>query len=238
MTPLGPHHTTPEVMWAKYAGHVRGGIFRRYFKSFPVVPRLQHILEQFSVGLLVGIVGLGLAARRRPVVVGALVLVVVGNVAYFFRYDVPDLDGFLLPSMAVLAIGVALLADALGPKLQWGVAVIPVALVIVNYADVDRSGDRSARAYGEAACASVPPGAILAMTSRPDEWHRYTVLFYMHETGKGCQDVEFWGFASRPALAHALDRGREVFALVPDPRFADEFDVAQSGHTYRVRRRD
>lgn len=245
MTPLGPHHTTREQMWTLYGFQVRGGIFRTYFRDFDLVPRLLAManlvrLDLGIVGAIAGMLGLVAAARRQPVVTAALALAIAGNVGFFFRYDVPDLAGFLLPSIACLAIGIALLADVLRRRVHrfapWAFAALPVVLVATGFTTVDRSDDRSAREYGEAACASIPDGAIVAMTSRPDEWRRYTVLLYMHETGAGCRDVEFWGSAKRPALSVALARGRDAFALVPDPRFADTFDVVPEGAAFRLER--
>jgi hypothetical protein len=244
MTPLGPHHTTDAQMWTKFSDQVRGGIFRRYFKDFELAPRLLDIAgivrDNFGApGMLAGVAGLVVAARRQPVMVAALVAVIAGNVGWFFDYDVPDLDGFLLPSMTALALGLALLADALRRRVHrhapWILAVLPLSLAALGWAKVDRSGDRTAREYGEAACASLPDTAILAMTSRPDEWRRYTVLLYMHETGAGCPEVEFWGSAKRPAIAAALARGRDVFAFVPDPRFANRFEIVPEGAVFRVR---
>ena len=247
MTPLGPHHTTREQMWTLYAFQARGGIFRTYFHDFELGPRLLAIAgivrgDLGSAGTLAGVLGLVVSARRQPVVVTALVLVIAGNVGWFFDYDVPDLEGFLLPTIAALTLGIALLADTLRRRVHrfvpWAFGVLPLVLAVTGFAVVDRSDDRSAREYGEAACASIPDGAIVAMTSRPDEWRRYTVLLYMHETRAGCRDVEFWGSAKRPAIAVALARGRDVFAFVPDPRFADTFDVVAEGAAFRVVRRD
>jgi hypothetical protein len=244
MTPLGPHHTTREQMWTLYSFQVRGGIFRLYFKDFELQPRLLEIAgivraELGLPGVLAGVAGLVAGARRQPVFVAALVLVVAGNVGWFFDYDVPDLEGFLLPSIAALALGIALLGDTLRRRVHrfapWAFVALPIAFAWQGYAKVDRSRDRSAREYGEAACASLPDAAILAMTSRPDEWRRYTVLLYMHETGAGCRTIEFWGSAQRPAIAAALARGREVFAFVEKPRFADTFEIVPEGAVYRVR---
>jgi hypothetical protein len=245
MTPLGPHHTTREQMWKLYEFQAQGGIFRTYFKAFHFGSRSLHIAnimraELTLPGTLAAIAGLVLAARRQPVVVAALVLVIVGNVGWFFTYDVPDLEGFLLPSVAALALGLAFFGDALRrlhPRAAWGLAAFPLALAWLGFAEVDLSEDRSAREYGEAACASIPDGAILVMTSRPDEWRNYTVLLYMHETGAACRNVEFWGSAKRPAIGRALAGGRDVFAFVPDPRFADVFDIVPEGAAFRVVRR-
>jgi len=246
VTPLGPYEDSFARLWARFIADVQGGVFQRYFKPMPVTYRLQQIggIARDNVGvegLLAAVVGLAWAVRRWPWVAAALALGAVGNVAFFFRYDVPDLDVFLLPALVSLmllsGIGVEA-AFRFRKTLGWAVAAMLLILVggraARNYDTVDRSTDRSAREYGESVCAVLPADAILAMTSRPDEWRLYSVVFYMHESGEGCTDVEFWGIANVDMIDGALKEGRRVYAFVPAPRFGWAFSVRSEGPLYRV----
>jgi hypothetical protein len=249
VAPLGPRPTTEERMWDTFRHNVRGGIFRGYFKDFEWIPRLTTIGRIFIdnltvIGAALGTGGL-IACARRTAVRLALVALIVGNIGWFFRYDVPDLDVFLLPSLAAVTLGIAFSASRLRSFVleRWrpaatafslALAALPLSIAISTYPTVDASKDRSALKYAVAACADLPQDAIVAMTSRPDEWRRYTVLFYMHETGQECTDVEFWGSAKVRMINEALARGRRVFSFVPNPRFGKAFRIEKHGKVYEI----
>lgn len=250
VTPLGPVPNTPTRIWRRFLADLQGGVFRAYFGPISVTDRLAQmgriVIENIGpLGVaLVGVGTLWTAVRARFVGL-ALALGLVGNVGFFFGYHVPDLDVFLLPSF----VSVALLAGyGVEAATRWrreaGVVVAALALIALGvagtrtYARVDLSQDRSARAYGEAACAVLPPGAIVAMTSRPDEWRLSSVLFYMHEAQEGCEGVEFWGAASPQMVLGALRQDREVYAYVSDPRFGGGLTIEPLGPMFRVRAED
>jgi hypothetical protein len=250
VTPLRPTPTSPARMWEAFTANVRGGIFQGYFRDFPTGERLHRIAvaaatSLTAVGAVAGVVGL--AAWPARIIVIGLVAIVLGNVGWFYRYDVPDLEVFLLPSVVVLCLGVAFAlhrieraaAGRFGPRARFVPAVglgIPIALAVTAYPAVDKSEARDAADYGRAACDALPPEAILAMTSRPDEWRRYTVVFYMHETGLGCESTELWGFTERPQIDRALDQGRRVFTFVSDPRFAAPYTLRPHGPLWEIHR--
>ncbi len=250
VTPLGPYPDSFNRMWIRFVDDLSGGVFRSYFKPMPLAVRLQRVghiavSNLGYAGLLVASVGGMAALRQRRAVAVALGLGVLGNVAFFFRYDVPDLDVFLLPSLVSLALGVGLGIDAIGvaagPWVRRATVLVLVLAATWNTASqwdrIDLSDDRSAREFGERACATLPPGAVLAMTSMPSEWKPYSVLLYMHEAQLGCRDTEFWGLATIGMINDALMRSRPVYAYVPAPRFSNVFDVEPEGSLFRVRRR-
>ncbi|MEM6294948.1 MAG: DUF2723 domain-containing protein [Myxococcota bacterium] len=247
VTPLGPYPNTSERMWRRFTADVTGGVFRKYFKPMPADVRATRIAGIFvdnlgALPLALAVCGLGWTWVRRRGLLVALVLGAVGNVAFFFRYDVPDLDVFLLPAMVSVILLCAAGVEALH-RTRRALGLVAVAAVIgasswtagQTYALVDRSNDRSARAFGEAACARLEPHAVLAMTSMPSEWHPYSVLLYMHESGEGCQGAEFWGLANPDMIRQALAAGRPVYAYVQRPRFAGHFTLEPDGPLYRVR---
>lgn len=246
VAPLGPWEDTFHRIWARTLTDVQGGVFKRYFKPMPLGARLAEIGGIFAsnlgaTGLLSAAVGLGWASWRHRMLALILVLGAVGNVAFFYRYDVPDLDVFLLPALVSLALlaGYGVEAAArLKPVAGWIVASGLLCVVLGQawraWDGLDRSEDRSARAYGEAACAALPEGAVLVMTSRPDEWRLYSVLLYMHEAKEGCAGIEFWGRTSVAMVEHALENDRPVYSFVVNPRFGWAFEIAPEGPVFRI----
>ncbi len=246
VTPLGPYEDTFGRIWGRFIADVQGGVFRRYFTSMPILGRSTWISGIFGrnlgwAGLVAAGVGLGWALMRVRGPALAFAFGAVGNLVFFFRYDVPDLDVFLLPCMVSMAVFAGWGVDAawgVRRAVGWAAAVllggITLATAARNFGELDRSEDRSAREYGDQVCALLPAGSVLTMTSRPDEWRLYSVVLYMHESGEGCPDVEFWGMATVEMIQDALDEGREVFAFVPAPRFGWAFSVELEGPLYRV----
>lgn len=248
VAPLGPWNDTFHRIWARSIANVQGGVFKRYFKPMPLGPRLAEIGTIFAsnlgpLALLGAAVGLAWIARHQRMLAASLVLGALGNVAFFYRYDVPDLDVFLLPALASLALLVGWGVEAVArrwPVAGWLLAAGLLSVALVggwgDYDSLDRSQDRSARSYGEAACTVLPEGAVLVMTSRPDEWRLYSVVLYMHEAKEGCGEVEFWGRTSVQMVERALADGREVYSFVQDPRFGWPFSIQPAGPMFRITR--
>lgn len=252
IAPLGIGPQPPELMWSRGVQYLQGGIFRRYFHAFPVLPRIWVIVRIYGMNLTwlgvgLGLLGIWLGWARHRLVVIALTGGVLGNIAWFFNYDVPDLDVFLLPGLALYLLLIAISIDALQrrardrwPSYEKWVSIvasaIPLWLLVVEYPVVDLSDDRSAEEYGREACAAVEPGGIMAMTSQPKEWRRYTVMLYLHETRQACNDVEFWGSARPKWIAKAIKAGRPVYTFIDTPRFARYFDLVPKAPLFEVRR--
>lgn len=248
VAPLGPYEDTFHRIWARSISNVQGGVFKRYFKPMPLGPRLTEIGAIFTsnlgpTALLSAAVGLAWIARHQRMIAASLVLGALGNVAFFYRYDVPDLDVFLLPAIVSLALLAGCGVEAVVRRKPVAGGLVAAGLVCIAmvqgwgvYDRLDRSQDRSARAYGEAACAVLPQGAVLVMTSRPDEWRLYSVVLYMHEAQEGCAGVEFWGRTSVEMVEHALADGRRVYSFVEDPRFGWPFSIQPAGPMFRITR--
>lgn len=246
VAPLGPWEDTFHRIWARTLADVQGGVFKRYFKPMPLGVRLTELGTIFTsnlgpAGLLSAAVGLAWVARHQRMLGAGLVLGAVGNVAFFYRYDVPDLDVFLLPAVVSLALLGGCGVEAVARRKPVAGALVAAGLVCValaqgwgNYKSLDRSQDRSARAYGDAVCATLPEGAVLVMTSRPDEWRLYSVVLYMHEAQEGCAGVEFWGRTSVLMVERALANEREVYSFVEDPRFGWPFSIQPAGPMFRI----
>lgn len=246
VAPLGPWEDSFHRIWARSVADVQGGVFKRYFKPMPPGVRLAEIGAIFTsnlgpVSLLAAVVGLGWSARHQRVLGASVVLGAIGNVAFFYRYDVPDLDVFLLPAIVSLSLLCGCGVEAvvrrqrrIGGLLAAGLVGVALVQGWGNYQRLDRSQDRSARAYGEAVCATLPEGAVLVMTSRPDEWRLYSVVLYMHEAQEGCAEVEFWGRTSVQMVERALANDRAVYSFVEDPRFGWPFSINAAGPMFRI----
>ena len=253
ITPLGTGGHLPEVMWTRGMDYLSGGVFRGYFHRFPLWPRFVTIWDVYAtnltpVGVALGIAGLVVLARRSWIVAAALAAGIIGNAVWFFNYDVPDLDVFLLPGMASLIIaaaaGLEFIAERIDAKRDgWGARVVALALLmpashlVLHWTAMDLSDDYAAADYGERFCKVIPDDAVLAMTSQPAEWQRYTVALYMHETRRGCGSVIFWGFARPWRIKKAFMNGHRVFTFTDKPRFAPSFKIEPRGPAFEVLRR-
>src|SRR6185369_1127416 len=72
------------------------------------------VRHQLGAGpLLLALVGLAYLARRVPTSAAAITLCITGNLAFFARYRVDDLEVFLLPSLALGCICAGLGVHAL-----------------------------------------------------------------------------------------------------------------------------
>lgn len=252
VAPLGIGPQPKELMWSRGIQYLQGGIFRGYFHNFPTLPRIWVIARIYGMNLTwlgvgLGLAGIWLGRNRHRLAVVALTGGFIGNIVWFFRYDVPDLDVFLLPGLSLYLLLIAIALDELGhvvaarwPGQEKWVPIIagamPLWLLVVEYRVVDLSEDRTAEAYGMEACAALEPRAIMAMTSQPKEWRHYTVMLYLHETGRACRDVEFWGSARPKWIAKAIRQNRPVYAFIDTPRFAPYFDLEPTGPLFRLRR--
>lgn len=127
--------------------------------------------QQFGIaGVAIAVLGLFAVLRRSAALAIALLLAYAVTFAFAFIYNVGDTHVFLLPSHQIVAIlagagaGALLGAAARLPRASYKIATIALfALPAWRIADtwpaVDRSNDRRAEQYAEAALAGVAPAA-------------------------------------------------------------------------------
>jgi tetratricopeptide (TPR) repeat protein len=146
--------------WEGFISHITAARYSWRLKTFDLTSRIGDFLKFFRLiesefGLpLVGLAGLGIIAalRRLPRAAGAVALVVLSG-THFAAYNIPDIEGHILPSL----FGVGLLA---------GIGVERVAVAAC----------RRSRRIGTLITAAVfilPAVNILTLSPRHDQWLAY-----------------------------------------------------------------
>ncbi|MEM6291452.1 MAG: DUF2723 domain-containing protein [Myxococcota bacterium] len=236
--------------WTVFRKNSTGGAFKRKFlQDYDLQERWEFVGDIFVdnlqvAGLVLAVGGLGWLLWRRPKMGIGVVLAAAGNLWWFFNYNVPDLDVFFLPCLAVLCVGVGLSADALATPLQrlrpalghvgWALLLLPAFLVQRNYEEVDLSDDREAAAYGEAVCDAVPNDARVVLYSSPTEWRYYSVFIYMQATAERCAGAGIWKKPNLDSVDRALRRGDTVFTFRALRRLKTRFRVVPVGPLWRL----
>jgi hypothetical protein len=260
--PLNPARDYWHVDLASWAGFywmVSGGGFRHLFFAVPlsgVSAALRHVAHFlwsnfFGVGALIGTVGLIAGLRRQPAIHAALLVMLLGHLAFFLRYGAGDTDSMSAPVLLLWAIWVGVGAAALG---QWldrrllgtggtlGVCValasLTATLFVVNRPWVDLSQDHSARDHGEALLAALEPQAVFV-----GAWSDLRIVEYLQYVDGRRRDVQlvdafFAGTEERrDRIAAALAAGAPVYVStcrdLPDARLiCDRVDACDC---YRLR---
>lgn len=246
--------------WENFIWFVSGGNYKNWFWN--EVPWLQRMGEIFGlfydellpVGLALAVLGLYRLLRQRPVYALALVLMIGGNIAFFFRYGVHDVEVFFIPSLALLCCALGLGVDTLlgalpcvmpegtrSKLIQRGLAVAlalyPVSLMAANYTKVDLSGYTAARDYAEKMCEQLPRGAVIINTTRPAEFKNSAVfeIYYQKALGRR-PDVDV-RVRTRPAEIRAwLEQGVPLYMFFPVAHMAAQFEIEPAGVAYRITR--
>lgn len=236
--------------WTVFRKNSTGGAFKRKFlRDYDFSDRFDLVSDLvvdnlLAVGIILAILGLVMLVARKPKTGIGVVLAGAGNAWWFFNYNVPDLDVFYLPSLAIGCVGVGLAADELsmplaGKKpalanLGWALLLLPAALVARNYQSVDLSQATEAAAYGEAACDVVQGPAKIINYSSPTEWRYYSVFIYMQATQARCAQATIWKKPRAEAVKRALAGGEAVFAFRPVKSLASRFQVTEAGPLWRI----
>jgi hypothetical protein len=220
-----------------------------------------------DLGLVLGVVGLCVLIARQRVIGLALLLAVLGDLAFFFDYDVHDLEVFFLPAAALLCVCIGpLLTSVRGAlvnkpstrlvaNVALGVCLAYVALRLSLVAPtVDLANDRSAQHYGESLVAVLPRDAIILIVGTPDEWKFRTVFDYYFQKvlgqrpdvlaidvpGQipvGIKDGSWAAGRLPPLLRNVFDSGRPVYMYKEVEELAPLVAFAPEGLLVRVRAR-
>lgn len=251
----------PSLSWERFWWFVSGGNYKNWFlQDYDFGRRALRVLavlydQLLVVGSALAIVGLIALWRTRALLGLALTLMMAGNVAFFFRYRVHDLEVFFLPTVAVLCslVGVGveralatverLTAGApRGPLVRGVVALVlacfPLSLAAASYDKVDLHAYRAAERYGERMVRELPPGTVIVNFTTPPEWKNDAVfsLYFQRVLGQR-PDVSVRTRMEHDDVLALLARGTPVYLYYPVPRLVRDFEVEPAGPAYRVLRR-
>ncbi len=182
----------PPINWGdprtldRWAWVISGALYRNFIFGVPIADYparvlfiAQSFLDQF------GVLGMGLAlfgaftlarrARRVGLAFGATFLAYGG---FTLGYASTDALVYLIPADLVMALWIAVgcgaLAEALIPHGRWvalmlGVLIssLPLGNLAGNFAALDLSNDQTAREYGRAVFATLPPDALIVADHDP-----------------------------------------------------------------------
>ncbi len=211
---------------------ITGGVFKHWFLRAPDASRALEVALDVGrhvtvSGLPLAIAGLWLLGKRR----GALWAIawgagIAGNLLYFFRYQVHDLEVFFLPAAAMCCAAAALGLDCLlwvlrrarpGLAPRLALTLVGAALLVRAvrlYPAQDLSADSSALEYGERLADVLPKHAIIATYTLPHEWKYYTVFrWYVKQLQGRRPDVSVLPFPPPELIRQFLQAGHPVFAF-------------------------
>lgn len=236
---------------------ITGGTYKGWFATDLDLPRRGiAIVEAFneqlsfagSVLALMGIVWLG---KRRPLECASLLLMALGNVAFFYRYQVHDLAVFFLPTTLVLCClaaagaqsvvgGVARLvtpkrAATMQSLVKVALAVFCISLALGNYRSVDMSDFSETDRFIAAVVSGLPEGAVILNYTTPPEWKLDAVFgMYVQKVLKQRPDVDVVIALDPNVAPAALESGRPVYAYAPVAQLARRFSLLPDGPLFRV----
>ena len=241
----------------QFAWYLTGGAYRHWFAPNSSFLERGAAIGGFFHGQLTW-VGIGLAIagvawlfRRNREACLALVLMAVGNVAFFFNYQAHDVEVFLLQTTMVLccfvgagAQGIAnAIAKAVTPertaraeRFAAGVLMLfPLQLAYANYPAVDMSAFDETEPFIRAAVDSLPNNAVILNFSTPAEWKRYAVFGMYAQLVLGERpDVTHIMAPDLRKLARTFDREAPMYLYAPIEMMAYFFETEPEGPLVRV----
>ena len=236
---------------------VTGGTYKGWFRhDLDWGARSIAIAESFReqlllVGVALAVAGLFWLWKRRPLESVALILMGAGNIGFFFRYQVHDLEVFFLPTTLLLCCFVGAGAQSLidmvarvvtasrARAMQTFTKVALVAFVgalsLGNYRAVDMSGFRDTEKFIAAMVSTLPENAVILNFTTPPEWKLDAVFGMYVQKVRGLRtDVDVVIPAKPDVVRAALESGRAIFAYAPVARLARDFELAPDGPIFRV----
>jgi hypothetical protein len=195
--------TFPNFLWLVSAELYRPFFFALPWKSVPA-----RILTEFNLvaaaffwwGLLVGLFGLQRLIRlNRPLAYSSLITFLIIS-AYAIGYNTTDSYVYLLPALLIFCLwigwGLYDLGNALinlpssrlgkGHLIVWGMMLLPLLSLVLNFSHQDISQDNEAYDYAQRSLGLVAPGAVIITDNDPQTF----ALWY----GR-------YGLAQRPDVA-------------------------------------
>jgi hypothetical protein len=175
-------HSLSGLLWM-----LRGGQFTGLFFKTGLLPSPDEFADLIAlfwnnflgVGLLIGLFGLVLAARRRAGWIVAWAAAFLVYSLFYANYNVGDHDLMFGPALLLwtfpLALGLERAIQRAPSRLRAAVLiVIPLAVFVANFTLIDLSGDWSVRTRAEATSTLLPDNALVF-----GDWQTIVPLQYL-----------------------------------------------------------
>jgi hypothetical protein len=245
-----------QVSWDQLTWYFSGGHYRHWFlHEYDVAVRALQIawilLDEIGVqGLIMGAVGAGALILRRPILAIALISMIVGNVSFFFGYNVHDIGLFFLPSVTILfclyAVGIESVFAILNRRVRSTMArpltVLFCAVLLLitledahkGYDAMDLSSYTAPLDYGEELCLRLPPNSVIVNYTTPPEWIRDSVFtHYFQKILQRRRDVYVFTFPSSAQIRALLNAHVPVFAFAHSDSLT-RFELKGEGELYHL----
>lgn len=270
---FGVNLATPSgFLWMVSGGMFSGLMFGYAHAEIPgeILALLILTWDGFlGVGLLVAVFGAWAQWQRARELAMGLGAMAGATVIFFVNYRVPDKDTMFLPLVMVLAVWLgeglaAFLAAgaAVGRRrltqraVAVGATILGVALLLVNYVNVDLHRHHDTRDYAEGVLTEVAPdafvmGAWVRMTPlqylqmvearRLDvvlfDWGLHAMADRLRLRGEGVDAARAHDLAAEELLVVAereLLRGRPVYSLEDNLLLRERFELVRGTRVFRV----
>jgi hypothetical protein len=218
---------------------------------------LQLIWQTFlGIGLVVAFIGLWDMWKRDRSLALALGTIFATNAVFYINYYVFDKDTMFLPVFFVLSLWIAQGLHGLQDRLAdsrswrvvpWGVSLVIIVMLILNYPRVDLSHNLITRQYAEDIFREAPAGAVIigewiditpleylqvVEGQRPDvtlfDFGLYSVGRMATLRARGLSQQDIWRIPQeeiRQMVTNQLSNGRAVFSLEENPILMPAFDL-------------
>jgi hypothetical protein len=197
---------------------ITGGDFHDQMFAFSAAELVQERLPWFAAffwaqyGWLTPLVLLGAVHACRDRLGVGLLLAALGQLAFALNYGIGDVEPYFLPVLLIAAVWLAAGADALRGRLPagrvrraatWLSPAAPLALLVLNAPDVDRSDDTARAAAMDRVITAVPGDAVVLTGS----WDRSTLLWYATLGERCCENLHVYHQAHPDTVARYLRHG-------------------------------
>lgn len=246
--------------WDRFIWMITGGNYKGWFlHDYSFFERggqiaLTFYNELLVIGFILIPFGFLRLFKSSPLIAISWLLMISGNIIFFFNYNVHDLDVFFLPTLVlficIIALGIqhlidraeALIESPRKPLLMRIIAAAfifyPFSIAAASYNLVDRSQERGAYFYGLSISKSLAPNAAILNFTTPDEW-KYDAVFsmYFQKVLKRRTDVEMIVMAPQDyqkRISFLQKKYADLYMYYPLPRVLRFFKMTRQGDIFRV----
>ena len=178
--------------WDAFLYHVRGTQFGVWmFSDNDAMKENAGLFAELAThsllwfGWIAAAIGLYLVWKHHRGLALGLLAVIAGNLTISLGYAIPDIDAYFLPSILVLSVMAAVGLTVLAPRLQgatfWGLTVIPLVALALNFSSMNHRDHEAVEAYTRWTIANLEPNAIVLTR----QWDFMCSAFWYLQTVEG-----------------------------------------------------